>query len=82
MATSMSHNYYNQWEEPHDPFADRRIEVNGAYLIVQWSEHPPHIYRAMQPGEQTHYAVDQIEHEGQNYSLMWIEDDKEHSTAA
>lgn len=74
--------YLHQWEERPDPFADRRIEENGNYLCVQWSNHPLHVYRQMQPGEAVHQAVATLEHNGSRYCLMWIVDEQEHATAA
>ncbi|NJO05106.1 MAG: hypothetical protein HC876_06055 [Chloroflexaceae bacterium] len=79
MTTDSAYSYRNHLDEPADPCSEQRLEVNGAYLLVQWGDHPLHIYRALMPGERVHYAVEQIEHEGQPYCLMWIEDDKEHS---
>jgi hypothetical protein len=71
----------HRWDEQFDPFADRHIEANGEYLCIQWSGHPRYIYRRMQPGTVVHSSVDSIEHEGQQYCLAWIEDEKEHATA-
>jgi hypothetical protein len=72
--------YSYGWDEQPDPFADRQIASHGKYLCVQWSDHPLHVYRQIEPGAQVHPAVDQIEYQGQSYYLDWIDDEKEHAT--
>ncbi len=50
------------------------ITENGSYLCIQCSEHPVHIYQLVESDEHVHPAVQQIEHNGRQYKLTWIED--------
>lgn len=68
-------------EEYNDPYASRNVAQHGDYLRVQWEQHPAHIYKRVQPGEQVHPYTDQIEHDGANYRLEWIEDEQEFATS-
>lgn len=56
------------------------ISVHGDYLRVQYDEHPAYIYHLMQPGAALHPFTDTIGYEGKQYSLAWIEDEREYGT--
>jgi len=53
-----------------------KVEDLGTYLRVQYCEHPTHIYRLLQPGEEVSPYTPQIEHSGKVYRLAWTQDDK------
>jgi hypothetical protein len=72
--------YSCELEQYTDTYMNRTITANGNYLCVQWSEHPVHVYKRVQPDEQIHPFTDQIEHEGTAYRLEYIVDEKEHAT--
>jgi hypothetical protein len=68
-------------EEGISPYDGMQVTEHGDFLCVQWSEHPPHIYRRIRPGDKVHRFTDRMEHDGKVYQLEYIEDEKEHATA-
>lgn len=80
---SEDHKYYHdEWQECTDPYASMNVAENGDYLCVQWSEHPMHVYKRVQPGERVHPYTDQFEYNGQSYRLELIVDEKEFATSS
>ncbi len=73
------HDVYD-FEEGVPPYESMQVTEYGDYLCVQWSEHPVHVYKLIQPDEAIHPFTDRIEHNGRSYRLECIEDEKEHGT--
>jgi hypothetical protein len=72
---------YDEIDETRSPYADMQVIEQGNYLCVQWSDHPVHVYKRVQPGERVHPFTERIEHNGRDYRLELIDDEKEHATA-
>jgi hypothetical protein len=64
------------YDEFTDPTEGKQVLANGDYLCVKYWEHPIHVYKRVQSGQQLHPFTDRMEHNGQLYGLAWIEDDK------
>jgi hypothetical protein len=63
------------YEERLDAGEGVQITANGDYLCVQHEGQPRHIYRRVPVGSSIHPLVSRKIHDGELYSLAWIEED-------
>jgi hypothetical protein len=73
--------YQYESEESAERYAGMHVSEHGDYLCIQWWEHPVHVYKRLQPDERVHPFTSQVEYQGKQYRLEWIEDEKEHATS-
>jgi hypothetical protein len=64
------------YEERGDVSDGTQITANGDFLCVQHNGEPRHIYRRVPTGAQPHPLVSRTVHDGELYSLAWIEEDE------
>lgn len=57
--------------------AAERLSGNGEYLCVELGDEPRQIYRRLAAGTRPHPLVGYRHHDGQLYSLAWVEDERE-----
>jgi hypothetical protein len=75
--------YFGEADECSAAYADDvTIVERGDYLCIQWCDHPLYVYKRIRPGERIHHCIDRVEHNGRSYRLEFIQDEKEHATAA
>lgn len=56
---------------------ETQLSTSGDYLCIQHEDQPRYIYRRVPAGMEPHPLVSSKIHNGELYSLAWIEDDKE-----